>query len=91
MEILFKKQNRPQVEFLRFSSNGRSHLHAEYESFFVLSGSGKVISGETVHQVTPGDLVTIPPQTKHWMEPDTGSVMEGLLWYHNEPLNLKIP
>jgi mannose-6-phosphate isomerase-like protein (cupin superfamily) len=87
MEILFMQENKPQVEYLKFVSNGRSHRHPEFESFFTLKGSGKVIVGDQVHRVGPGDLVTIPPDLPHWMEPDSGVVMEGLLWYHESPLN----
>ena len=86
MEILFKQENKPQVEYLRFVSNGRPHKHAEYESFFTMKGSGKVISGDETHIVKPGDLVTIPPNAAHWMEPDAGVTLEGLLWYHEQPL-----
>jgi quercetin dioxygenase-like cupin family protein len=89
MEILLKQQNKPQVEYLKFISNGRSHRHAEFESFFTLAGSGRVIAGDQTHFVKAGDLVTIPPQTPHWMEPDEGVTLEGLLWYHEAPLNQK--
>lgn len=87
MEILFKSQNKPQIEYLKFVTNGRAHRHTDFESFFTLKGSGKVIVGEQAHQVKPGDLITIPPDSPHWMEPDPGVILEGLLWYHEEPLN----
>jgi quercetin dioxygenase-like cupin family protein len=88
MEILFKQDNKPQVEYLRFVKSGRPHKHAEFESFFTLKGTGAVIAGEQRYTVKPGDLVTIPPDVPHWMEPDADSFLEGLLWYHQEPLNL---
>ena len=88
MEILFKQENKPQVEYLRFVSNGRAHQHAEFESFFTVKGSGKVRVGERAYQVQPGDLVTIEPNQPHWMEPDPAQTLEGLLWYHADPLRL---
>lgn len=87
MEILFKEQNKPQIEYLRFASQGRAHRHNEFESFFTLKGSGKVFVGDQTFQVKPGDLVTIPPEQPHWMEPDPEVVLEGLLWYHGDPVN----
>ena len=89
MEILVKQDNKPQVEYLKFNSNGRSHQHKEYEFFFTTKGSGKVYVGDNIIEVKSGDLVTIPPNFPHWMEPDAGSVLEGLLWYHSSPLNIK--
>lgn len=88
LEVLLKDANKPQVEYLRFVSSGRSHRHGEFESFFTLKGTGKVNVGDKVYDVKEGDLVTIPPDSPHWMVPDPGSVLEGLLWYHTQPLNL---
>ena len=89
MDVILKLNEKIAAEYLRFEKNGRSHEHNEYESFFVLSGEGKIISGEKTHEVKKGDLVTIPPKTPHWMEPEGDSAMEGLLWYHDQPLNAK--
>jgi quercetin dioxygenase-like cupin family protein len=87
LEILFKTNNKPQVEYLRFNSNGRLHQHSNYESFFVTKGRGMVVIGKNWVSVKEGDVVTIPPLTAHWMEPDPDNTMEGLLWYHEQPLN----
>ncbi len=88
MEILLKDAGKLKVEHLKFDSEGRPHKHQEFESFFVLKGSGKVYVGENIHLVKAGSLVVIPPSTSHWMKPDENVVMEGLLWYHNEALSL---
>lgn len=87
MEILVKDQNKPQVEYLRFVSRGRPHKHKQFEFFVTMKGTGKVFVGEQIFAVKPGDLVTILPDQAHWMEPDQNSVLEGLLWYHEEPVN----
>lgn len=90
MEILYKEGKRPKIEYLTFTSAGRSHQHPNYESFFVTKGSGKVIRGDETVLVGPGDLVVIPPQTSHWMETDSSEIpLEGLLWYHDCELHLK--
>ena len=100
VEIILKQAGKPQAEFLRFTSEGRSHKHEEYESFFVLAGEGKVYSGGDVFEVSPGDLVTIPPGAAHWMAPKVDTTasdnsqtpeqpLEGLLWYHTESLKLR--
>lgn len=88
MDILLKDKNRPKAEYLIFEKDGRKHKHLEYESFVVLSGFGKVYSGENVFEVQPGDIVTIPPKTPHWMEPLSEEPMKGLLWYHESPSQL---
>lgn len=86
MEILLKDGPKPRVEYLRFEATGRPHKHPEYEYFFVTQGSGKVYLGENFVAVKPGHLVPIPPNTSHWMEPDAGVILEGLLWYHEQNL-----
>lgn len=86
MEVLLKSGAKPQVEYLKFTSNGRDHRHAEYEYFFVLRGTGEVYVGDQIFQVQPGDMVTIPPNASHWMEPTPGEELEGLLWYHQTPV-----
>ena len=76
-------------QYLIFEKEGRPHKHKEYESFFVMSGSGEVISGDKKFQVKEGRLVTIPPNTSHWMVPATDQNLEGFLWYHNVALKLE--
>ena len=86
MTHLLKLDGKVSAEYLVFKKSGRKHRHPDYESFFVMAGTGKIFSGENVHEVKPGSLVTIPPMTDHWMEPDEGSEMTGLLWYHEDVL-----
>lgn len=86
MDHLLKLNGKIAIEYLKFESGGRAHKHNEYESFYVLSGRGQVISGDQTYQVKKGDLVTIPPQTPHWMTPDGPTPLEGFIWYHEEPL-----
>lgn len=88
MEVLLKLDNKIAAEYLEFESEGRSHKHPYYESFVVLSGEGQIINGDTTHEVQTGDIVSIPPNTDHWMIPKSGSKMTGLLWYHETPVNL---
>lgn len=88
MEIILKQNGKISAEFLTFTNPGRPHKHPQYESFFVFSGEGKIHSGEEIYQVSEGSLVTINPNTSHYMIPE-GGVMTGLLWYHDSPLNFE--
>jgi mannose-6-phosphate isomerase-like protein (cupin superfamily) len=89
LDILLRDGDEPLIEHLRFESKGRGHSHERYESFFVISGRGRVVSGESIYDVDEGSLVTIPPRTDHWMEPAENVVLEGFLWYHDKPLDIK--
>jgi quercetin dioxygenase-like cupin family protein len=73
------------VEYLVFEKEGRKHQHHTYETFIVLDGFGTIVSGDIYHQVKPGDVVTIPPQTDHWMIPNSDHRLTGVLWYHTSP------
>ncbi|MFI7061844.1 cupin domain-containing protein [Kribbella sp. NPDC050124] len=45
------------------------HLHKEAaELFFVLTGSLRVLTGEDVITLTPGDFLVVPPNTPHAFE-----------------------
>lgn len=90
MNILLKDGKRSKVEYLVFTSSGRSHKHPNYESFFVTKGTRKIINGEKVIDVKLGDLVVITPMTSHWMETDSKEIpLEGVLWFHQEELTLR--
>lgn len=84
MSVLLSQKDAPLIEHLIFEEGGRPHIHAEYEYFFVLSGSGIVAVGKDRVEVKKGSLVKIPPKKKHWMIPDEGFTMEGFLWYSSE-------
>ncbi len=89
MDIILEKSNRPLVEHLVFEKKGRAHKHREFESFYVISGKGQVVSGKDVYDVREGSLITIPPETFHWMIPLQGQLLEGFLWYHEKELDIK--
>ncbi len=84
MDQILTLNNQVTSEYLVFEKEGRKHKHLEYESFVVLSGEGQVICGDQSYDVLPGDIVTIPPKTDHWMIPSKGKVLTGLLWYHSQ-------
>lgn len=88
MEILLREGPKPRIEYLRFEQFGRPHKHAEFEYFFVTKGLGRIYVDDNVHDVKAGDLVKIPLQSSHWMEPTNNTVLEGILWYHEQPLNV---
>lgn len=89
LDILLTENESPKIEHLIFEKEGRVHKHPEFESFFVLSGSGIVVKGKEHIRVSPGDLVSIPPKTNHWMIPDDGEKLTGFLWYHDSEINMK--
>lgn len=84
LEVLLEENNKPSIEYLIFEKAGRNHKHRDYETFVVLEGKGKVYSGDLIFDVTPGSMVTIPPKTLHWMEPEPDSILKGFLWYHSD-------
>ncbi len=44
----------------------RKHVHVTHDEIgYVLSGSGKVVVGELVREVSPGDIWVIPANTPH--------------------------
>lgn len=85
MDIILKRDKKISAEYLVFEKEGRSHKHPYFESFFVFEGFGQVVVGEESFNVEPGSLVTIPPNTQHWMIPKNGK-MTGLLWYHDQEI-----
>jgi quercetin dioxygenase-like cupin family protein len=47
-------------------SDARAHTHdAQEEIIYILSGQGKFITREDVHDLKPGIAVFIPPQLEH--------------------------
>ena len=89
LEILHEINGQPKIEHLVFKTSGRKHRHPYFETFVILKGHGYVFSGANKITVAPGDVVTIPPNTTHWMEPEPPDTLEGFLWCHDEPINLK--
>ena len=75
----------PVVERLGFERNGRSHQHDRWEHVRVLKGEGAIIFGDRRVLVRTGDSCSIPPQTDHWMETDSG--MELVLLYGGSSAN----
>ena len=80
---LFHLNENPTIEIITFLREGREHKHDVFETFVVLEGSGIVYSGEQSILVSVGDIITIPPNTIHWMEPEQGGTLSGFLWYHD--------
>lgn len=88
MQVLLKMNNAPKVEYLKFLSKGRPHIHECWEYFFIITGFGSVVVGDRIVEVQSGDLITIPSGVLHWMEPKSGLILEGLLWYHDRSINI---
>lgn len=81
----------PFIELLTFERSGRTHQHHQYETFVVTKGNGIVRRGDEDITVAPGSLVTIPPQTEHWMIPNEGEKLIGFLWYHDQDSKASTP
>lgn len=48
---------------------GKQHFHPEVEeTYFILSGQGKVTLDGQASILNPGDLVAIPPKVSHYIE-----------------------
>lgn len=76
MEIL---NENPLVERMTFEREGKSHTHNQTEYCYVLEGSGRIV-GANREDVAEGDLVSIPPQTDHYMIPSQ-SPFKLLIFY----------
>lgn len=85
-QSLLKQKGKVVLEFLTFNKEGRDHSHQQYESCYVISGTGKIISGKKVHTVKAGSFVTIPPKTLHWMIPAKHNPLQIIILYHDKQL-----
>ncbi|MCB9091073.1 MAG: cupin domain-containing protein [Halobacteriovoraceae bacterium] len=89
LAILLKEDNKILLEHIKFETAGRAHQHKDFETFVVLKGKGKVVSGDQTFSVKAGDMVSIPPLTDHWMIPEGKEPLEGFIWYQEDiPQNL---
>jgi mannose-6-phosphate isomerase-like protein (cupin superfamily) len=48
------------------------HTHPTHEFYFVMTGEGVMTVGAEERNVTPGDLIYIPPDTVHSLRPTGG-------------------
>ena len=76
------------LEHLSFETEGRAHTHRSHETCYVVSGRGQIVCGDQTHQVVPGSLVTIPPDTQHWMIPTGAVPLEIIILYHPHSLQV---
>jgi len=51
------------------------HSHPTHEFYFVMSGRGVMTISDEDRDVTPGDLVYIPPDTVHSLRPTGGGAI----------------
>ncbi len=86
LEPLLIMDGKVVTELAKFKEPGRSHTHNQWEICFVLKGRGKISEGENTHNVGPGSVVYIPPNTGHWMFPDKDNTepWEILLVYSDQ-------
>src|SRR3954452_19729504 len=68
---------------LREGSPGApSHLHREAtELFFVLDGAARILIDETIHDLTRGDFVVVPPGVPHAFAPARGHSADLLITF----------
>lgn len=56
------------------------HFHTiATELFYVLNGHGHILAGDTVHNVSTGDFLLVPPHTPHAFAPAPGHHVELLV------------
>ena len=93
LEPLLIRKGKVVSELATFHSDGKSHIHDQWEICYVLSGRGHIkVEGSKcskTYAVRKGNMVKIPPDTGHWMEVKKGGMMEILLVYSDmaEPEN----
>jgi quercetin dioxygenase-like cupin family protein len=60
-----------------------AHRHREIEeTFLVRTGALKFLLGETVHELTAGDFVRVPPGVRHGYVNVSGAPVELLVGFH---------
>ncbi len=60
-----------QVAVAEFGEGGEIEVHAHptmWEVYYVLEGEAAYFVGEDVHEAGPGDLVIVPPATRHGLK-----------------------
>lgn len=87
----------PQIERAIFHSDGRPHKHDKWENCIIVSGSGIILQDWTTYnanahpdnwhksRVFPNSIVSIPPNTLHYMRPDKEG-LDIILTYTDEKL-----
>ena len=66
-------------EIVTFHANGNPHKHKRWEICTVIRGKGSIIQvsegGKQIVEVKAGSGLTIPPETSHWMEVESGDTL----------------
>ncbi|GAB3759674.1 cupin domain-containing protein [Ramlibacter monticola] len=80
VDTLFRADEPARVSggFVTFEPGARTawHTHPLGQTLIVTSGVGRVQRwGGPIEEIRPGDVVWIPPGTKHWHGASTGSAM----------------
>jgi len=55
-----------------------SHEHAE-QLFYILRGKGTMLLGEEEHKITEGDMIHLPPNTRHQISNGSDDWLEFLI------------
>ena len=62
-------------------SKGTTHVHTGYdESYYVLSGTGRITLGQDVYPLRPGAVAIIPAGVPHSLEADPGEELEFIIF-----------
>ena len=62
-------------------TKGTTHVHTGYdESYYVLSGTGRITLGDNVHPLRPGTVAIIPAGVPHSLEADPGQELEFIIF-----------
>ena len=78
---LLRQDGEVVTELAIFHKEGKDHSHEKWEICYVLEGRGIIIENQIKHRVSPGSVVSIPPNTDHWMIPEGEEELKILLVY----------
>ncbi|PZS25057.1 MAG: cupin domain-containing protein [Pseudonocardiales bacterium] len=68
------------------SPGAPAHLHREAtELFYVLDGVARILLGEVIHELRPGDFVLVPPGVAHAFAPAASHATELLVTFSGGP------
>lgn len=81
LKLLLKHNKGIVAELAVFQKEGRSHNHKKREICYVLEGKGIIMEDKKKHILKEGDIISIPPNTGHWMIPNGKPDLKTLIVY----------
>lgn len=80
-DLVSAEEGQPtRVHYMRISDSKKHYHQRTTEYYYITEGRGEVELDDEVFEVTKGDLVVIPPYTRHTSRPADGEELHALLF-----------